>query len=155
MNETYPSMAGQPAPDDQLDSKTISRLLGMATSAPSHPADALAIKLADSEGRAWAMKTLSSPPIEDLSTEDLLASPVDLEKLRLLHRHGKRMFHDSSSSDEQHKGMLWYLVAIALAFGDHEVMLSSQPHKEVVEAVLVVADTLPSPWCDRLETVDR
>ena len=52
--------------------------------------------------------------------------------------------------------MLWYLVAIALAFGDHEVMLSSQPHKEVVDAILVVADTLPSPLAgDRLETIDR
>lgn len=155
MNETYPSMAGQPAPNDQLDAKTVSRLLGMATSPPAHPADALAIKLADPEGREWAMRTLSSPPIEQLSSDDLLESPTDLELLRQLHQHGKRMFHDSSSSSEQHEGMLWYLVAIALAYGDHEVMLSSQPQKEVVEAVLVVADTLPSPWCDRLETVDR
>ena len=115
MNEIYPSMAGQPAPNDQLDPKTVSHLLGMATSPPAHPADALAIKLADPEGREWAMQALSSPPIEQLSSDDLLESPTDLELLRKLHQHGKRMFHDSSSSNEQHEGMLWYLVAIALA----------------------------------------
>lgn len=155
MNETYPSMAGQPAPDNQLDMKTVSRLLGMAASPPVHPADALAIRLADPEGRQWALQILSSPPIDGLSSDDLLDSPTDLAKLKLLHRHGKKSFHDSAPGDEQHQGMLWYLVAIALAIGDHDEMISSQPMKEVVEAVLVVADTLPSPWCDRLETVDR
>ncbi|MBG83348.1 MAG: hypothetical protein CMJ40_02245 [Phycisphaerae bacterium] len=155
MNEIYPSMAGQPAPDDQLDPKTVSHLLGMATSPPAHPADALAIKLADPEGRKWGLQVLGSPPIDGLTSEDLLDKPTDLEMLRQLHRHGKRTFHDSVPGDEQHEGMLWYLVAIALAIGDHDEMLSSQPKKEVVEAILVVADTLPSPWCDRLETADQ
>lgn len=147
-------MAGQPAPDNQLDLKTVSHLLGMATSPPVHPADALSIKLASPEGREWGLSKLAAPPVEGLSSEDLLDAPTDLEKLRELHRHGKRIFHDAPPGDGQHEGMLWYLVAIALAIGDHNVMLSSQPQKEVVEAVLVVADTLPSPWCDRLEMVD-
>ena len=79
MNETYPSMAGQPAPDDQLDAKTVSRLLGMATSPPAHPADALAIKLADPDGREWAMQTLSSPPIDGIFHQTTCSTaPTDL-----------------------------------------------------------------------------
>ncbi len=149
-----PTTSYKPDPDSNLDHSTVSHLLGMAAGPPVRPADALAVRMQGDDGQAWAIKTLAKPPVEDLDNKSLLKPPVDLETLRLLHRMGKRHFHDAKDGDEQHAGLLWYLTAIAIAMVDHDELLSSQPRQEVVDAILVVADALPNPWRARLEAVD-
>ena len=154
MTYDTPLSPDTPNPESNMDQTTIHRLLGMAAGPSIKPADALALRMHGEEGQAWAVRTLAKPPVDGFDNKSLLKPPVDLEELRSLHRQGKRRFHDAKQADEQHAGLLWYLMAIAIALVDHDEQLSSQPHEEVVDAILVVADTLPNPWRARLEAVD-
>ena len=113
------------------------------------------MQLEGEDGQAWVKTVLSTSPIESMDNSRLLQPPVDLELLRELHRYGKRAFHDAEGGAEQHAGLLWYLVAIAIALVDHDELLSSQPRQEVIDAILIVADALPDPWGARLEAVDQ
>ena len=154
MNSETPLAPDTPDPDSNMDQATISRLLGMAAGPPVKPADALALRMQGEDGQVWAIRTLADPPVEGFDNKSLLRPPVDLEALRELHRLGKRRFHEAKRADEQHAGLLWYLMAIGIAIVDHGVKLSSQPEDEVVDAILVVADALPNPWRARLEAID-
>ena len=149
------SHANTPNPDAGLDHSTVSHLLGMAAGPPVRPADALAMQLDGSDGQAWVNTVLATAPIEGMDNEQLLQPPADLDQLRALHRYGKRTFHDAKGGAEQHAGLLWYLIAIAIALVDHDELLSSQPKQEVIDAILIVADALPDPWGARLEAVDQ
>lgn len=156
MTDSPPASHGNtPNPETGLDHSTVSHLLGMAAGPPVRPADALAMQLEGDDGQAWAIEVLSKPPIEGMDNNQLLQPPVNLDLLRELHRYGKRTFHDAESGPDQHAGLLWYLVAIAIALADHDEHLSSQPRQEVVDAILIVADALPDPWGARLESVDQ
>ena len=151
MMTSIPSASDTPNPEDGLDHSTVSYLLGVAAEPAVKPADALAIRLGGQEGKEWACQILANTPVEELATDDLLTGQTDLTKLKQLHRHGKKAFHEADSHDDRHAGLLWYLIAIASAMIDHDTELSSQPRSEVIDAILIVADSLPDDWRSRLE----
>lgn len=155
MMTSLPSTSDTPDPEGGLDHSTVSYLLGVAAEPAVRPADALAIRLGGEEGKKWSRQILAETPLEALDPSDLLKGPADLELLRQLHRHGKKSFHDADSYDDRHSGLLWYLIAIAAAMIDHDTELSSQPRSEVIDAILIVADSLPDDWRARLEMVDQ
>ncbi|MBG79618.1 MAG: hypothetical protein CMJ39_02765 [Phycisphaerae bacterium] len=155
MMSSIPSAGDTPNPEGGLDHSTVSHLLGVAAEPAVRPADALAIRLGGEEGREWACRILESTPVEGLEAHDLIQGPTDLDQLKQLHRLGKKRFHDAESNDDRHSGLLWYLIAIAAAMIDHETELSSQPRSEVIDAILIVADSLPEDWRCRLEMVDQ
>ena len=155
MMSSIPAADDTPTPEGGLDHSTVSYLLGVAAEPAVKPADALAIRLGGREGKEWAEEILAICPVEGLQTDDLLNGRTELEDLRKLHRHGKKRFHETESHDERHAGLLWYLIAIAAAMIDHRTELSSQPRSEVIDAILIVADSLPDEWRSRLEKVDQ
>ena len=155
MMTSTPSPGDTPNPEGGLDHSTVSYLLGVAAEPTVRPADALAVRLGGEEGKQWAELILANTPLEELQSDELLQGHADLELLRKLHRHGKKKFHEAESHDDRHSGLLWYLIAIAAAMIDHDTELSSQPRSEVIDAILIVADSLPEAWRSRLEMVDE